>query len=103
MTTHIKNTVEKIIFQGGMVSDNLARFINCLTDIRHPHSIEREFTEAFVEIESRKGVIMPSLKSKAFNTIDAIWNSYPKGERNLYETGKTVQIENGIETIKWKQ
>lgn len=100
MTTHIKNKIEQIIFQGGMVNDNLANFINFLSEIRHPSSIEKEFNEAFPEIESRKGRITSTTKRKVYDAIDEIWNNYPKGERELYETGKTVQIENGVKTTK---
>ena len=100
MTTHIKNTIEKTIFKGGYVSQNLLMFIDELSNLRHPNSIEREFKEAFEDIESRKGAIHPFTKNACFEAIEKIWDEYPKGEKELYKTGSSVQIENGIKVTK---
>ena len=100
MTTHIKNSIESIIFKGGFVNKNLENYINELSNLRHPNSIEREFSEALKDIESRKGQIHPSNKQTIFNAIEKVWNDYPKGEKELYKKGSTTQIENGVKVTK---
>lgn len=100
MTTHIKNSIESIIFKGGYVNKNLENYINELSKLRHPSSIEREFSEAITDIESRKGQIHPSNKQAIFNAIEKVWSNYPKGEKELYKTGTTTQIENGVKVTK---
>lgn len=100
MTTHIKNSIESIIFKGGFVNKNLENYINELSNLRHPSSIEREFSEVLMDIESRKGQIHPSNKQTIFNAIEKVWSNYPKGEKELYTRGTTTQIENGIKVTK---
>lgn len=100
MTNHIKNSIESIIFKGGFVSKNLENYINELSKLRHPSSIEREFSEALTDIEGRKGKIHPSNKQVIFNAIEKVWSNYPKGEKELYKTGTNTQIENGIKVTR---
>ena len=100
MTSHIKNSIESIIFQGGFVNENLEKYINELSSLRHPNSIEREFSEALTDIESRNGKIHPSNKEAIFNAIEKVWSNYPKGEKELFKTGTTTQIENGVKVTK---
>tara|TARA_Y100000361_G_scaffold152707_1_gene172808 strand:- start:17 stop:334 length:318 start_codon:yes stop_codon:yes gene_type:complete len=101
MTIHIKNRIEEIIFKGGFVNENLKNFINELSEIRHPKSIEREFEQSLKDIESRKGQIHPTSKEAILNAIELVWSNYPKGEKELYKTGTTTQIENGIKVTKY--
>ena len=101
MTIHIKNRIEEIIFSGGFVNENLKKFINELSEIRHPRSIQREFEESLKDIESRKGKIHPSSKEAILKAIEAVWNTYPKGEKELYQKGTTTQIENGVKVTKY--
>lgn len=96
MTTHILNTIENIIFKGGFAGANLDKYIDDLSKLRHPYSIENEFNQAIKDIESRKGDIHPRIKQSIFYKINSIWNQYPKGERELYTNGTTEQIENGV-------
>ena len=100
MTTHILNTIESTIFKGGFVDSNLEKYIDELSKLRHPSSIEREFSEAIKDIELRKGTIHPRTKQSISFKIDEIWNQYPKGERELYTRGTTTQIENGVRVAK---
>lgn len=100
MTTHIKNKIESILFKGGFVNNNLESYIDELSSLRHPNSIENEFSEAITDIESRKGKIHPSHKQAIFNAIEKIWNEYPNGEKELYKQGTTTQIENGVKVTK---
>lgn len=100
MTTHIKNSIESIIFKGGFVNKNLENYINDLSKLRHPSSIENEISEAITDIESRKGQIHPSNKKAIFNAIEKVWSNYPKGEKELYRTGSTTQMENGVKVTK---
>jgi len=100
MTTYIKNRIEKIMFSGGYVDNNLERYINELSELRHPSSIEREFSEAIKDIESKKGKIHPTHKETISNSIEKIWSLYPKDEKELYTVGITQQIENGIKVTR---
>jgi len=70
MTTHIKNRIEKILFNGGNVIQSLRKLVDVLEDIRGVESINREFSEAFEEIEKRKGQIMQSTKDEIFRYIN---------------------------------
>ena len=101
MTTHIKNSIEKIIFNGGFVNRNLEKYINELSTIRHPSSIEKEFSQAISDIENRKGQILQSNKEAILNAIEKVWSEYPKGEKELYKNGYTTQIENGVKVTKY--
>lgn len=100
MTKHILNTIESIIFKGGFAESNLEKYIDELSTLRHPSSIENEFNEAIKDIESRRGDIHPRIKNSISYKIEEIWNQYPKGERELYTSGKTEQIENGVKVTK---
>jgi len=100
MTKHISDRIEKIIFSGGFVNDTLSAYINELSEIRHPSSIEREFDAAFKHIESRKGSVHPSNKKAVKKAIEKVWGDYPQGEKELYSMGITVQHENGVQTTK---
>ena len=100
MTKHIKNRIDSILFKGGFVNKNLEKYITELSQLRHPSSIETEFKEALVDIENRKGQIHPSNREAIDIAIEKIWNGYPKGERELYKTGTTTQIENGVKVTK---
>jgi len=70
MTTHIKNRIEKILFNGGIVSLQLKKLVDVLEDIRGTKSINMEFAEAFADIEKRKGTIMKSTKDQVFEYIN---------------------------------
>lgn len=100
MTNHIKNSIEQIIFKGGFVNAKLEKYIKELSNLRHPSSIQREFEEALMDIENTKGQIHPSNKEAIFNAIEKVWADYPKGEKELYETGSTTQIEDGVKVTK---
>lgn len=100
MTNHIKNSIEQIILKGGFVNKLLEKYINELSNLRHPSSIEREVKEALFAIEKAKGQIHPSNKQTIHNAIEKVWSSYPKGEKELYHTGSTIQIENGVKVTK---
>jgi len=80
MTLHIKNKIEEILFNGGYVVKNLKKFIDVLEDLRSVESINKEFKEAFEDIELRKGTIMKSTKEEAFKYIHNTEKYYlPKG------------------------
>ena len=70
MTTHIKNRIEKILFNGGIVIVELKKLVDVLEDIRGTESINREFKEAFIDIEKRKGTITKSIKDQVFEYIN---------------------------------
>tara|TARA_R110000787_G_scaffold16467_8_gene49901 strand:- start:657 stop:899 length:243 start_codon:yes stop_codon:yes gene_type:complete len=70
MTTHIKNRIEKILFNGGIVSLELKKLVDILEDIRSTKSINTEFKEAFIDIEKRKGTITKSTKDQVFEYIN---------------------------------
>jgi hypothetical protein len=70
MTTHIKNRIEKILFNGGIVSLELKKLVDVLEDIRCTESINREFKEAFIDIEKRKGTITKSTKDQLFEYVN---------------------------------
>jgi len=72
MTNHIKERIERILFNGGIVIEQLKVLIDILEDIRGVDSINREFTEAFEDIEKRKGSITPNTKQEAFLHINKI-------------------------------
>ena len=98
MTEHIKNRIEEIIFGGGFVNQKLSKFIKVLSEIRHPRSIHNEFTQAFKDIESRKGTILEDHKLHSFKEIDKVWEQYPTNERELFYKGHTTSVVNGIKT-----
>ena len=100
MKNHIASQIEKILFSGGFVSLKLEKLIDKLSEVSHPNSLERKFSEAITEIESRKGQIHPNSKDAILKAIDKVWASYPKGEKELYRTGTTTQIENGVKITK---
>ena len=70
MTNHIKIRIERILHNGGNVVSSLRKLVDVLEDIRGLESINREFTEAFADIEKRKGTIMQSIKDDVFNYIN---------------------------------
>ena len=70
MTTHIKNRIEAILHNGGMVIVSLRKLVDVLEDIRSVESINREFEDAFHDIENRKGAIMQSIKDEVFRYIN---------------------------------
>ena len=102
MTNHIRKSIEQIIFKGGFVNANLQKYIKELSKLRHPSSIETEFKEVLADIENHKGKIHPSNKEAIDTAIEKIWGDYPKGEKELYRTGSTTQIENGVKVTKTK-
>ena len=69
MTNHIKNRIEAILHNGGIVIVSLKKLVDALDDIRSVESINMEFTEAFQDIESRKGNIMQGIKEEIFRYI----------------------------------
>lgn len=80
MTAHILNRIEKIVFSGGFVAKELKKLIDILEDIRGVESINREFAEAFSNIEERKGAILPSTKTECFRYINCQEKyKHPKG------------------------
>jgi len=99
MTKHIKNELERLLI-GGFVNKALENYINELSKFRHPSSIETEFAEALADIESKKGQMHPSNRMAIDTAIEKIWSGYPKGEKQLYKTGTTTQIENGVKVTK---
>lgn len=70
MTNHIKNRIEAILHNGGIVIVSLKKLVDALEDIRSVESINMEFTEAFQDIESRKGNIMQGIKEEIFRYIN---------------------------------
>jgi hypothetical protein len=70
MTNHIKNRIEAILHNGGIVIVSLRKLVDVLEDIRSVESINREFEEAFQDIENRKGTIMQSTKEEIFRYIN---------------------------------
>jgi hypothetical protein len=70
MTNHIKNRIEAILHNGGIVIVSLRKLVDVLEDIRSVESINREFEEAFQDIENRKGTIMQSIKEEIFRYIN---------------------------------
>ena len=70
MTNHIKNRIETILHNGGIVIVSLRKLIDVLEDIRSVESINREFEEAFQDIENRRGTITQSIKDEVFRYIN---------------------------------
>lgn len=70
MTNHIKNRIEAILHNGGIVIVSLKKLVDALEDIRSVESINREFTEAFQDIESRKGNITQGIKEEISRYIN---------------------------------
>ena len=70
MTKHIADQIETIIHKGGFVIVNLRTLVDVLEDIRSVESINREFKEAFEDIEKRRGTIHPSTKKELFRYIN---------------------------------
>lgn len=70
MTNHIKNRIETILHNGGMVVVSLRKLVDVLEDIRSVESINREFEEAFQDIENRKGAIKQNIKEEIFRYIN---------------------------------
>ena len=54
MTKHIADQIETIIHKGGFVIVNLRTLVDVLEDIRSVESINREFQEAFEDIEKEE-------------------------------------------------
>ena len=70
MTNHIRDRIEAILHNGGIVIVSLRKLVDVLEDIRSVESINREFEEAFQDIESRKGAITQSIKEEVFRYIN---------------------------------
>jgi hypothetical protein len=70
MTNHIKIRIETILHNGGIVIVSLRKLVDVLEDIRSVESINREFAEAFEDIEKRKGTITQSVKDEIFRYIN---------------------------------
>jgi hypothetical protein len=70
MTKHITDQIETIIHKGGFVIVNLRTLVDVLEDIRSVESINREFQEAFEDIEKRRGTIHPATKKELFRYIN---------------------------------
>ena len=71
MTKHIANRIEQIVMNGGFVLVSLKKLVDVLEDIRGVESINREFKEAFEDIEKRRGAITPSTKNSIFEYINS--------------------------------
>lgn len=69
MTKHIKDRIETILHNGGVVVVSLKKLVDVLEDIRSVESIDREFTEAFADIETRRGTILQDIKDEVFRYI----------------------------------
>jgi len=70
MTKHIADQIETIIHKGGFVIVNLRSLVDVLEDIRSVESINKEFQEAFEDIEKRRGAIHPDTKKELFRYIN---------------------------------
>ena len=70
MTNHIKKRIETILHNGGIVIVSLRKLVDVLEEIRSVESINREFKEAFEDIEKRKGTITQSVKDEIFRYIN---------------------------------
>lgn len=70
MSNHIKNRIETILHNGGVVIVSLRKLVDVLEDIRSVESINREFQEAFEDIEKRKGAVMQGIKDEIFRYIN---------------------------------
>ncbi len=70
MTNHIKNRIETILHNGGIVIVTLRKLVDVLEDVRGVESINKEFTQAFEDIEKRKGAITQSVKDEIFRYIN---------------------------------
>lgn len=70
MTNHIKSRIETILHNGGSVIVSLRKLVDVLEDIRSVESINREFEEAFQNIEFRKGTITQGIKDEIFRYIN---------------------------------
>lgn len=70
MTNHIKIRIEIILHNGGNVVVSLRKLVDVLEDVRSVESINKEFKEAFEDIEKRKGTILQSIKDEIFRYIN---------------------------------
>jgi hypothetical protein len=93
-TTLYKNlylTFDKVIcgyVYKSSVNTQLINLIKEISKIRHPFYIEQIFNGFIEDYEQSKGSIHPKHKEIIRLNIEKVWNNYPEGERELYNTGK---------------